>query len=71
MPQEATILDHDTIDLIVFRTLGVVNAELLKETYDLNPDIANYGTTLPAGIKVTVPDLPSTTVVEGSIKLYD
>ena len=71
MPQEVTILDHDTIDLVVFRTLGVVNAELLKETYDLNPEISNYGATLPAGIKVTVPDLPSSTVIEGTVKLYD
>ena len=71
MPTSVLSLDNDTVDLVVFRELGIVNDDIMKDAYDLNPDISNYGDTLPAGVSVTVPDLPAATIVEGTIKLYD
>lgn len=72
MPISATTLDKDTLDAVIYRTIGVVNASLLAEAHDLNPTISNYGATLPFGIEVEVPDRPSDAQrVETTIKLYD
>ena len=72
MPQTVTTLDNDTLDLVVHRTLGIVNDALLEETHELNPQIANFGATLPYGLKVTVPDRPEVVQsVTRQIKLYD
>lgn len=72
MPQTVKTLDQDTIDLVVYRTLGVVNEALLKETHDLNPHLSNYGNTLPYSIEVEVPDRPTDAeTVERTVKLYD
>ena len=71
MPTQVIALEDDTIDLVVFRELGIVNEGLLEETYALNPDISHYGLLLPGGTSVVVPDLPANTIIEGTIKLYD
>ena len=72
MPQTAITQQGDSLDLVVFRTIGVVNESLLEETHTLNPSVSNYGATLPFGIEVTVPDAPSDgDNITRSIKLYD
>ena len=71
MPTTAITLEKDTLDLVVYRTIGVVNETLLEEAHDLNPTISNYGATLPFGISIIVPDRPTTQGIERNIKLYD
>ena len=67
---EATTQENDTLDSVIFRSLGIVTDELLEEAYTLNPDLADYGETLPAGVVVKLPPL-STVAVKPTIKLYD
>ena len=72
MPQTAITQQRDTLDLVVFRTIGVVNEGLLEETHELNPAVSNYGATLPYGIEVIVPDAPTDGEnIRRGIKLYD
>lgn len=71
MPSRTTSTQGDTLDLIVFRVLGTVDEKLLDEAFGLNSEISQYGVTMPAGVTVVVPDLPSSPTREGVIKLYD
>ena len=71
MPQTVTTLEKDTLDQVVFRTLGTVNETLLEAAFDLNPALANYGPLLPYGISIEVPDAPDSENVKRTIKLYD
>ena len=72
MPQTVITLEKDSLDLVVYRTIGVVNESLLEETHTLNPSVSNYGATLPFGIEVTVPDAPTDADnITRGVKLYD
>lgn len=57
---ETTTLAGETLDFVIFRTLGRVDETLLNQTYDLNPELAEYGTVLPAGVVVKLPQQPTT-----------
>lgn len=57
---ETTTLDGETLDFVIFRVFGRVNEGLLEQTYQLNPDLAEYGTVLPVGVVVKLPEVPAT-----------
>ena len=60
MPQTTT-LQGETLDFVIFRVFGRVDDKLLDQTYQLNPELAEFGTTLPEGIIVKLPDMPAST----------
>ena len=59
--KQTTTLQGETLDFVIFRSFGRVDAELLDQTYQLNPELAEFGTTLPEGIVVKLPDMPAST----------
>ena len=70
MPQVVKSYQGDTLDLVIYRTLGVVDDALLAEAFALNPEIAGYGVILPTNTDVTVPDM-DIVQPKRTIKLYD
>lgn len=69
MNEERTIAG-DTIDHLLFRVFGQVDESLLDQTFELNPQLSEYGTVLPAGVTVKLPDTPAS-VVNPTIHLWD
>ena len=69
MNEEKTI-EGDTIDYLIFRAFGRVDEKLLDDTYELNPELSEYGTTLPAGVQVKLPDTPAS-IENPTIHLWD
>ena len=69
MNAEKTV-EGDTIDYLLFRVFGRVDESLLDQTYELNPELAEYGTTLPAGVQVKLPDTPAS-IENPTIHLWD
>ncbi len=47
-----------SVDLILWRKYGRRGQDLLAATLALNVGLAAYGTTLPVGVELTLPDLP-------------
>ncbi len=67
---EETSIDGDTLDQIINRALGRVDERLLEATYDLNPELAEYGPVLPEGVVVLLPPIP-TALETPTIHLWD
>lgn len=65
-----TTQQGDTVDLLCWRhrkqTRGVVEA-----TLEMNPGLADYGTVLPHGLVVELPDAPSAKPKTPLINLWD
>ena len=70
METETTTLDGETLDFVVFRIHGRVDEALLSATYDLNPELAEYGAVLPAGVAVKIPPIKESAEVP-TLKLWD
>lgn len=66
----ATSLENDTIDLIIYRELGFVDDDMLSRTMALNPEVAEYGATLPAGVEIHLPEPPTPSDIVETIKLW-
>ncbi|RKU26245.1 hypothetical protein C6497_13880 [Candidatus Poribacteria bacterium] len=56
-------LQNETLDQVIFRVFGRVNAQLLQLTYNLNPGITDFGLIIPEGIIVNFSDVPTTTEI--------
>ena len=69
MNEEKTI-EGDTIDYVLFRVFGRVDESLLEQTLALNPELSEYGPTLPAGVTVKIPEVPATTEAP-TVHLWD
>ena len=59
--KQTTTLQGETLDFVIFRSFDRVDEELLDRTYQLNPELAEFGTALPEGIVVKLPDTPAST----------
>lgn len=51
-------IDGDTLGLITWRLLGRDDDAIEEAVYRLNPHLHNYGLVLPAGVVITLPELP-------------
>ena len=59
----------DTVDLICWRHRGVT-ANVSEQTLAMNPGLAARGPVLPAGVAITLPDVPALPIRE-TVKLWD
>jgi len=50
--------DGDSVGLLTWRLLGRDDDAIEDEVYQLNPHLHNYGLVLPAGVMITMPELP-------------
>jgi phage tail protein X len=53
-----------TVDLLLWRRYGIAGMSMVEETLQLNPGLADLGPVLPIGTAVTLPDAPTTPVVQ-------
>lgn len=56
---EMITLQHETLDFVIFRFFSRVDQDLFNQTYELNPEISEYGVILPEGIPVKLPVAPA------------
>lgn len=50
--------DGDVLDHIVWKHYGSATPETLKMIYGANVGLSAYGTVLPEGLKIFLPDIP-------------
>jgi phage tail protein X len=55
MSMTYTTVEGDMVDAIAFRQYGRT-AKSTEAIYAANPNLADYGPVLPAGIEITLPD---------------
>lgn len=61
----------DTVDLIVWRQYGRTDGGIVERVLAENPGLADYGPTLPGGVRVLLPDVATVEAgVEPGIKLW-
>lgn len=49
----------DTANLLLYRELGRSDDEAEEALWELNPGLADFGVSLPAGVQVRLPELAS------------
>ena len=62
-------LEGDTVDALCWRHYGRT-AGVTEQVLEANPGLADYGTTLPMGLEVELPDQP-TQPVKRRVQLWD
>ncbi len=63
----------ETVDALCWRVLGRTEG-VTEQAYDLNPDLAALGPTLPGGTLVRLPDIEANTATQtrrATVKLWD
>lgn len=63
-------IDGDTVDLIAWRHYGR-HAGTTEFLYEANRGLAFYPLVLPAGIEITLPDLPTAEPIQAAVSLHD
>ena len=63
--------DGDVVDAVAWRYYGRVDAGVLRAVLEANPGLADYGDALPAGVRITLPDLPPAATVSQGVSLWD
>jgi phage tail protein X len=72
MPSTYTTHDGDRIDLVVYDHYGAC-AGFLEAVLDdpANRGLAAHGPNLPAGVVITLPDLPTTATTVQTVRIWD
>lgn len=66
-----TAREGETVDLICWRVFGRTD-RITEQVFTLNPGLAALGPTLPAGTRVTLPDLAQAApATRETVKLWD
>ena len=68
--RQTTTQQGETIDFVIFRSLGRLDEELLDQVHQLNPELSEFGTALPEGLVVKLPDPPASTEIP-TLHLWD
>lgn len=70
MTQTYVASDGDTVDFITWRFYGTQDARVVERLLEANQNLADLGDTLPAGTRVTLPDLDTASERTG-VRLWD
>lgn len=70
MTQTYIASSGDTVDYIAWRVYGTQEAQVVERLLDANPGVADIGPVLPAGTRLTLPDL-DTTAERAGVRLWD
>ena len=62
--------DGDTADQIAWDYYGTRDGLAVERLLDANPGLADRGRLLPAGVTITLPDLPTPATQKG-VRLWD
>ena len=60
----------DTVDFIAWRFYGTTGARVVERVLEANKGLADLGPELPAGMRVTLPEL-DTRGEQAGVKLWD
>lgn len=71
MAQTYLSRDGDVVDRIAWQQYGVVNDDVLSAVFAANPGLADRGTALPAGVLVTLPDIPNPSTQQQAVTLWE
>lgn len=63
--------DGDRVDWICWRYYGRYRGGAVEAVLKANKGLADHGLLLPAGISITLPDIPKPTKGDSVIKLWD
>jgi phage tail protein X len=63
--------DGDVVDDIVWRHYGTQNSAMLREVFKANPDLADRGVVLAAGVDILLPDFEQPADEIRSVALWD
>lgn len=63
-------LQDDTVDALCWRHLGTTR-DVVEQTYELNPGLADLGAVLPHGQVVTLPESTPQPSAAPVVKLWD
>lgn len=61
--------DGDTVDVIAWRFYGRQNDLIVERVLEANPGLADYGPTLPEGVRVALPAIDDEQSTE-SVRLW-
>jgi len=61
--------DGDTVDLIVWRYYGRQNNLIVERVLEENPGLADHGPSLPAGLRIALPEIAEEQQTE-SVRLW-
>ncbi|MBB1625174.1 tail protein X [Achromobacter sp. UMC71] len=61
---------HDTVDALCWRHLKATR-DVVEQTLELNPGLADNGPILPHGLLVELPDVARTPAPTPTLKLWD
>ena len=70
MSAQYTTREGDTVDFIAWRAYGSTDNKQVEAVLEANPNLADYGATLPAGLSITLPAIAEPSKKQG-IKLWD
>lgn len=70
MAYRYTTREGDTVDYIAWRHYGRQDGQVVEMLLDANRGLADRGPTLPAGLKVDLPELPEPER-ENGVRLWD
>lgn len=69
--RRARSIAGDSANLLLYRELGRCDDLAEEQLWRLNPDLAELGPVLPAGVLVRVPEVPSQPVAARSVTAWD
>jgi phage tail protein X len=61
--------EGDTVDVIAWRYYGRQNDLIVERVLEANPGLADYGPTLPEGVRVALPEIDDEQSTE-SVRLW-
>ncbi|APX77285.1 phage tail protein [Achromobacter insolitus] len=63
-------LQNDTVDAVCWRHLGTTR-DVVEQTLELNPGLAEHGTVLPHGLLIELPERPKAPAPKPTTSLWD
>ena len=70
MSQDYITREGDMADYIAWKNYCTLDDRVVEQLLDANPGLADRGPILPAGVRITLPDLQLETAAE-AVKLWD
>ena len=70
MPEYVT-RQGDRVDYVCWKHYGTERSGTVEAVLEANPGIGEYGNTLPAGVRITLPELSRPAQAEAVINLWE
>lgn len=61
----------DTVNILLYRTIGRSDDEAEEALWALNPGLADFGPSLPAGVQVVIPEIKEKPSASKAVSVWD